>query len=72
MTNAITCDETAPRKPSLARRSFGAFSVHVGNLTPEQGLHALYPPGRHLLAKVRSFVDFLVARFGGEPVWDRA
>ena len=39
---------------------------------PEQGLHALYPPGRHLLAKVRSFVDFLVARFGGEPAWDRA
>jgi hypothetical protein len=22
--------------------------------------------------KVRSFVDFLVARFGGEPEWDRA
>ena len=38
---------------------------------PEQGLHALYPPGRHLSAKVRSFVDFLVARFGGEPAWDR-
>ncbi|HEY1887052.1 MAG TPA: LysR substrate-binding domain-containing protein [Roseiarcus sp.] len=38
---------------------------------PEQGLHALYPPGRHLAAKVRSFVDFLVARFGGEPAWDR-
>jgi DNA-binding transcriptional LysR family regulator len=39
---------------------------------PEQGLHALYPPGRHLSAKVRSFVDFLVTRFGGEPAWDRA
>jgi DNA-binding transcriptional LysR family regulator len=39
---------------------------------PEQGLHALYPAGRHLSAKVRSFVDFLVARFGGEPAWDRA
>ena len=39
---------------------------------PEQGLHALYLPGRHLSAKVRSFADFLVARFGGEPVWDRA
>jgi DNA-binding transcriptional LysR family regulator len=39
---------------------------------PEQGLHALYPPGRHLSAKVRSFVEFLVARFGGEPAWDRA
>jgi DNA-binding transcriptional LysR family regulator len=39
---------------------------------PEQGLHALYPPGRHLSAKVRSFVDFLVDRFSGEPAWDRA
>jgi DNA-binding transcriptional LysR family regulator len=39
---------------------------------PEQALYALYPPGRHLSAKVRSFVDFLVARFGGEPMWDRA
>jgi DNA-binding transcriptional LysR family regulator len=39
---------------------------------PEQGLHALYPPGRHLSAKVRSFVDFLVNRFSGEPAWDRA
>jgi len=38
---------------------------------PEQALHALYPPGRHLSAKVRTFVDFLVARFGGEPAWDR-
>ena len=38
---------------------------------PEQGLHALYPPGRHLSAKVRSFVDFLVDRFSGEPAWDR-
>jgi DNA-binding transcriptional LysR family regulator len=39
---------------------------------PDQALHLLYPPGRHLSAKVRSFVDFMVARFGGEPAWDRA
>jgi DNA-binding transcriptional LysR family regulator len=39
---------------------------------PEVGLYAVYPPSRHLSAKVRSFVDFLVARFGGEPAWDRA
>ncbi len=37
---------------------------------PEQALYALYPPGRHLSAKVRSFVDFLVVRFGGQPTWD--
>jgi DNA-binding transcriptional LysR family regulator len=39
---------------------------------PAQALHALYPPGRHLSAKVRTFLDFLVARFGGEPTWDRS
>jgi len=39
---------------------------------PEQALHALYPPGRHLSAKVRTFVDFLVVRFGGAPAWDRS
>ncbi|HKW54476.1 MAG TPA: LysR family transcriptional regulator [Stellaceae bacterium] len=39
---------------------------------PEVGLYAVYPPSRHLSAKVRSFVDFLVTRFGGEPEWDRA
>jgi DNA-binding transcriptional LysR family regulator len=38
---------------------------------PEQALYALYPPGRHLSAKVRSFVDCLVAHFGGVPAWDR-
>ena len=39
---------------------------------PEVGLYAVYPPSRHLSTKVRSFVDFLVTRFGGEPAWDRA
>jgi DNA-binding transcriptional LysR family regulator len=38
---------------------------------PEQALYALYSPGRHLSAKGRSFVDFLIARFSGEPAWDR-
>ncbi len=30
---------------------------------PDNAIHAVYPPGRHLSAKVRSFVDFLVERF---------
>ena len=38
---------------------------------PEAALYAVYPPGRHLSAKLRSFVDFLVRRFGEEPEWDR-
>jgi len=38
---------------------------------PESALHAVYPPGRHLTAKLRSFIDFLAKRFGDEPEWDR-
>ncbi len=36
----------------------------------EVALHAVYPHNRHLSSKVRTFVDFLVARFGPEPYWD--
>jgi DNA-binding transcriptional LysR family regulator len=31
--------------------------------TPPLALYALYPPTRHLAAKVRLFIDFLVKRF---------
>ena len=34
-------------------------------------MSAVYPPGRHLSAKVRSLIDFLAQRFGPEPEWDR-
>jgi len=36
----------------------------------EQHVHALYLPTRHLPAKVRTFIDFLVNRFGPKPYWD--
>ncbi len=37
---------------------------------PPIGIHALYPPNRHLSAKVRAFVDFLTARYAGpEVLW---
>jgi DNA-binding transcriptional LysR family regulator len=32
-------------------------------------VHAVYPHGRHLAAKVRAFVDFLAERYAGEPQW---
>jgi DNA-binding transcriptional LysR family regulator len=38
---------------------------------PRSGVHALYPPARHLAYKVRVLVDFLVERFRGVPPWDR-
>lgn len=34
------------------------------------GIHAVWPTGRHLSAKVRAFVDFLAERFGPVPYWD--
>jgi DNA-binding transcriptional LysR family regulator len=41
-----------------------------GWTVPERGIYAVWPHGRHLSAKVRTFVDFLAARFGPEPYWD--
>lgn len=32
---------------------------------------AVYPSRRHLSAKVRTFVDYLVEKFGDNPYWDR-
>ncbi|HUZ73772.1 MAG TPA: LysR family transcriptional regulator [Stellaceae bacterium] len=37
---------------------------------PEAAIRAIYPHSRHLSAKVRTFVDFLLARFGHDPDWD--
>lgn len=32
-------------------------------------IHVVYPHARHLPGKVRAFVDFLAARYAGEPHW---
>lgn len=37
----------------------------------ERHVYAVYLPTRHLPAKVRAFIDYLVARFGPDPYWDR-
>lgn len=37
----------------------------------EMKIYALYPTRRHLSAKVRTFVEFLVERFGSDPYWDQ-
>jgi DNA-binding transcriptional LysR family regulator len=47
----------------------------LGTILPGYGfgdsaVHALYAPSRYLAAKVRVFIDFLVARFGDRPAWD--
>ena len=35
-------------------------------------LWMVYPSRRHLSAKVRAFIDFLVARFAADPAWNLA
>ena len=37
---------------------------------PALGVHALYPPARHLAAKVRALSDFLSDYFRSRPKWD--
>ena len=37
--------------------------VLPGHHAPDSAVYAIYPPGRHLSPRVRSFVDFLVERF---------
>lgn len=38
---------------------------------PEMGIHAVYQSRRQMPAIMRSFLDFLVARLGDPPAWDR-
>jgi len=40
-------------------------------LPSERNLHALYLPNRHLSAKVRVFIDFMLSKFAPPPYWDR-
>ena len=37
--------------------------------SPAIPVNAVYPSRRHLSAKVRAFVDYLVARFADNPEW---
>ncbi len=45
-------------------------SVLPGYQPSEIAIYALYPPNRHLSAKLRLLIDFLRARFGDPPYWD--
>ncbi len=39
--------------------------------TAQLTIHAVYPSKRHVSLKLRTFVEHLIARFGGTPPWDR-
>jgi DNA-binding transcriptional LysR family regulator len=50
----------------------GRLKVVMGRFTmTEFGIYALYAPNRYLAAKTRVLIDFLAARFGDKPAWDR-
>ncbi len=50
----------------------GRLRMVLPQFADEQAsLYAVYPHARHLSTKVRVFVDFLAARFGPRPYWDR-
>lgn len=41
-----------------------------GYAPADAAIRAMYPSSRHLSAKVRMFIDFLIERFGNDPAWD--
>ena len=61
-----------PEYMAKAQRASGALLplFEDWQLAP-MPLYVAYPPQRHVSAKVRVFIDFLVAHVGSEPYWDR-
>jgi DNA-binding transcriptional LysR family regulator len=50
----------------------GRLRAVLARYVPSQrDLHAVYLPNRHLPAKARVFIDFLLERFAAPPYWDR-
>jgi DNA-binding transcriptional LysR family regulator len=50
----------------------GTLVPILNDFTPRPlTINAVYPHNRHLSAKVRAFVDYMVSRFGGAPHWDQ-
>src|SRR6516225_9159822 len=67
--DGIEFDPTFIVGPDIAA---GRLLPLLPDYTPtETDLSVVYPSGRQLSAKVRSFVDFMATRFAGEPQWDR-
>ncbi len=49
----------------------GRLQAVLSDYVPlERHIFAVYLPNRHLSAKVRAFIDFLLERFGPQPYWD--
>ncbi|MEM6902260.1 MAG: LysR family transcriptional regulator [Pseudomonadota bacterium] len=44
--------------------------ILTDHMPSEINIHLVYPHNRYLTAKVRSFIDYMVEQFKGEPYWD--
>jgi DNA-binding transcriptional LysR family regulator len=50
----------------------GRLEAVLSDYVPlERRIYAVHLPNQHLPAKVRAFIDFVLARFGPQPYWDR-
>ncbi|MCS3407570.1 LysR family transcriptional regulator [Serratia sp. AKBS12] len=41
------------------------------HMRPPIGMYAVFPSSKQIPAKIRAFIDFLLANLGDEPFWDR-
>lgn len=64
----ITTGPTFILAPHL--RSGALVRILDDYTTPADGIHAVYPPGRLVPRRTRTFSDFLARRFGDTPYWD--
>jgi DNA-binding transcriptional LysR family regulator len=75
LMNAAIAGLGIVRQPTFivgeALRDGRLVRILPGYTLPVIGIHAVLPGSRHVSAKTRSFVEFLVRRFAGEPYWDR-
>jgi DNA-binding transcriptional LysR family regulator len=76
----ILCSAAAEGLGVIAQPTFLAYELlREGKLVrilegweiEESTLYAVYPSRQFLTPKVRSFIDFLVERFGENPYWDQ-
>ena len=60
-----------PRHTPSRHRPAGAAARRFA-VDERTAIHAVYPQRRHLPAKVRAFIDFLVERYRPVPTWHRS
>ncbi|WP_342753991.1 LysR family transcriptional regulator [Pantoea sp. MBD-2R] len=80
-SNAEVCLEAAAGGLGIARvptfvasealRQKSVVPVLEDFALPPLGLFAVYPPAKYLAHKSRTFIDFLIENFAGQPEWEK-